>query len=66
MNLWLAAQGKALERYEPQDNFLSLVSTGDKYAVGTRGQFCFQGRWVWWLKDWIDRRWMRRYQKLGR
>ncbi|MGV3756028.1 MAG: FAD-dependent oxidoreductase [Verrucomicrobiota bacterium] len=65
-NLWLAAQGQALERYEPQEDFLSLMSTGDKYAVGTRGQFCLQGRWVWSLKDWIDRRWMRRYQKLGR
>lgn len=49
--------------FEPQRHHLVLVSTGDRYAVGCRGSISFEGHWVWWLKDWIDRRWMRRWSE---
>jgi hypothetical protein len=32
-----------------------------RYAVGTRGWLTFQGRWAWWLKDYIDRAFMNKY-----
>ena len=35
---------------------------GDGRALGTRNGLVAGGRWVWWWKDWIDRRWMHQYR----
>ncbi|MFP4597250.1 MAG: selenide, water dikinase SelD [Persicimonas sp.] len=63
-NLRRAAKGQPLTAYRPQKNFLSLIGTGDDYAVGARGWLSFEGEWVWRLKEWIDRRWMRQWVEL--
>ncbi|HEX9628008.1 MAG TPA: selenide, water dikinase SelD [Acidiferrobacterales bacterium] len=63
-NLRRAALALPLTRFVPQRRFLSLISTGDAYAVASRGAFYFAGRRLWRWKDWIDRRWMRQYQEL--
>jgi selenide,water dikinase len=62
-NLRAAAEGRALEEYEPQREWLVLLATGDGRALGTRNGLVFGGRWVWWWKDVIDRRFMARYQR---
>ncbi len=61
-NLRAAAEGRPLSRYAPQKEWLVLLSLGDGRAIGTRNGLVFAGRWVWWWKDWIDRRFMARYQ----
>ncbi len=61
-NLRRAAQGQALKPYQPQRNILALISTGNRYAIASRGRLAIAGHWVWTLKDWIDRRWMARYE----
>jgi selenide,water dikinase len=63
-NLRRALAGRRLRRAVPQHQALALIGTGDKRAVASRGRHEAYGAPVWWLKDWIDRRWMRRYTDL--
>ncbi|MBP6637408.1 MAG: selenide, water dikinase SelD [Sulfuritalea sp.] len=52
-------------RYRPQTRWLALISTGDKHAVASRGGFYARGDWIWRWKDWIDRRFMRKFCDLS-
>jgi selenide, water dikinase len=50
--------------YKPQRQALYLVTTGERMAIGSRNGLTFGGHWVWRLKDWIDRRFMRKFNEL--
>jgi len=60
-NLRRALESRPLRPYRAQSRWLALISTGDRYAVASRGEIGFAGAWVWRWKDWIDRRFMRRF-----
>jgi selenide,water dikinase len=51
-----------LRRYVPQQHFLSLLSTGDRRAIAIYRGRAAHGRAWWWLKDWIDRRFISRHE----
>ncbi|MEZ5657706.1 MAG: selenide, water dikinase SelD [Burkholderiaceae bacterium] len=62
-NLRRRAIGQPVLPWNPQRHWLSLISTGDRHAVASRGPFAFEGDWVWRWKDWIDRRFMRKFSE---
>ena len=48
----------------PQTTFLGILSTGDKYAVASKGNWLsLEGAWVWKWKDYLDRTWIQEYQQ---
>jgi selenide,water dikinase len=61
-NIRAVLSGTPLRTYTPQSDFLALLNLGDGTALGTKWGRAVQGRWVMRLKDWIDRRFMRRFQ----
>lgn len=63
-NLRRAAMGRPLRPYRPQRHFLGLIGTGERYAVASRGGWSLEGAWLWGAKDWIDRRFMARFNTL--
>ena len=65
-NLRRAACGQSLQKYRPQQNFLSLISTGDRRAVASRGSFAMSGAWLWYWKSRIDRRFMAKFEVNGK
>jgi pyridine nucleotide-disulfide oxidoreductase family protein len=60
-NLTAVLAGSKPSPYNPPSNSLNLLSCGDRYAIASWGNYSAQGRWLWWLKDWIDRSFIKRY-----
>ena len=63
-SLKAAVRGGEPPRYQPQRGFLSILNTGDGRALLDYKGVVSHSRWAWRLKDWIDRRFMARYQAL--
>ncbi|MDZ8053500.1 MAG: selenide, water dikinase SelD [Aulosira sp. ZfuVER01] len=64
-NLQRYLLGKPLKHYKPQKQYLSLIGTGDGQAITTKGAFTLPPhKLLWRWKDWIDRRFMQRFQNL--
>lgn len=57
-NLRRFVDDRPLRKYQPQKRFLGLISTGDKNAVASWGNWSASGKWLWAWKDRIDRRFM--------
>lgn len=64
-NLKARLDSLPLQRYRPQTTWLALISTGDQYAVASKGRWSFKGDWVWRWKDRIDRKFMRMLTQFG-
>jgi pyridine nucleotide-disulfide oxidoreductase family protein len=62
-NLAAVVAGLAPRPHQPPANTLNLLSCGDHHAIASWGRYAAQGRWVGWLKDGIDRAFIRRYRR---
>src|SRR5262249_49747449 len=62
-NLRRAAAGRTLRGWRPQSEALAILGLGDGRALAWRNGLAIAGRPIWRWKDWIDRRWMRMYQR---
>jgi selenide,water dikinase len=66
-NIRRRVRGAPLAPHQPDRKFLAILMTGDGSAIAGRGDwFAAEGKWVWRWKDWIDRRFMRRFSEFRR
>jgi len=63
-NLRSTLAGGRLKRYDPQRDYLKLISLGSRAALADKWGLPLRGRWLWTLKDRIDRRFMRMFHSL--
>lgn len=64
-NLQRILLGESLKPYSPQKQYLSLIGTGDKRALATKGIITLPPhKLLWCYKDWIDRHFMERFCNL--
>lgn len=63
-NLRARLEGKSLRNYRPQRDFLSLLNLGGERALASKWGMAQAGTSAYRLKDWIDRRFMDRFQVL--
>lgn len=61
-NLIASIKGEPLKIYKPQQVWLAILNLGNGRGLLTWSRFWWLGRSSYWLKDWIDRRFMARYQ----
>lgn len=61
-NLRAALGAGALKPYHPQRDYLKLISLGDRSALADKWGLPLEGRWLWWLKDRIDAKFMGQFR----
>jgi len=64
-NLRAALEGRALRPHVASRRYLSLISAGDKYAIGAWDGMSWEGEWVWRWKDRIDRAFITKYKSVN-
>ena len=60
-NLRATLSGQALRKFQPQRDYLKLISTGAKSAIADRSGFSLQGQWLWRWKHRIDAKFMAKF-----
>jgi selenide, water dikinase len=60
-NLVRAAAGKSLRPWKPQKEALVIMGLGNGRALAWRNGIALWGGLIWRWKNWIDRRWTRRF-----
>ena len=60
-NLMRAARGEPLLAFKSSSSALAILNCGGRRALASWHGHGFDGRWVWFWKDWLDRRFLRQY-----
>ena len=62
LNLRRHIGGGELQAHRPQAHALNLLACGERNAIASYANLAIAGRWVWWWKDRIDRRFIAAYR----
>ncbi len=60
-NIFARLENRPLLTYKPQKYSLSLITTGNRHAIASRGPFFASGKWIWLWKNYIDRAFIARF-----
>jgi len=63
-NLLAALEGGQLMEFDPGGDYLLIFNLGDGTGIFRKKFVTFNGRAAFWLKDYIDRKFMRKFQAL--
>lgn len=63
-NLLATLEGRPLQPFEPGGTYLLIFNLGEGLGVLHKGWLTMEGRAAFWIKDLIDRRFMRRFQAM--
>lgn len=61
-NLLAYADGAPLREFKPGGRYLLIFNLGGKKGLYYRGRLVFNGKVAFWIKDYIDRRFIKRFQ----
>ena len=61
-NICTLVSGATLEKYHPQSDYLKLISLGEKSAMADKWGFTVSGKWLWRIKNYIDRTFMKQFK----
>jgi NADH dehydrogenase FAD-containing subunit len=61
-NLLAALEGRELISFRPQLHYLLIFNLGNRRGILVKKNWVWEGRVPFLIKDWIDRRFMRRFQ----
>ena len=63
-NLMASLQGKELQRFDPGGAYLLIFNMGDGTGIFQKGWLLFGGRLAFLIKDYIDRKFMKKFQSI--
>lgn len=63
-NLEASLNRNELKAFQPGGDYLLIYNLGDGTGIFSKGRLTFGGRPAFWLKDWIDRGFMKRFKAL--
>ncbi len=61
-NLLAALAGEKMQSWQAQQETLAIICTGDRYAIAHRNSMVIKGRLMWWLKNYLDQSFMRKFK----
>lgn len=64
-NLMAALEDMGMQAFEPQKCYLLIYNLGNGTGIFYRGNRVYRGRLIFYLKDYIDRKFMRKFQVSG-
>jgi NADH dehydrogenase FAD-containing subunit len=64
-NLLASLRGREMRSFRPQKDFLLVFNMGNGRGIFCKNKWGWEQRCAFWLKDYIDRRFMRKYQVSG-
>ena len=61
-NLKNYLSNQSLNFYKPQQKYLNIIGTGDRKAVAIWGEKSCRSPLLWYLKEWLDFRFMNQFK----